>query len=147
MSYQDTEPASEGVTPEIRYGDIELDKSQDGRYWQVVYWPDDTVVLRLRIVHSCCEDPSDFVAEAKVLNEDDPAGRSDEEFQVLSRFMCAPVEFELDTEPDVDEFPDMYRAEFITMVRYWGRVTAIRECGAALGDSAILSNPKDRDTD
>ena len=46
MSYQDTEPASEGVTPEVRYGDIELDKSQDGRYWQVVYWPDDTVVLR-----------------------------------------------------------------------------------------------------
>ena len=74
MSYQDTEPASEGVMPEIRYGDIELDKSEDGRYWQVVYWPDDTVVLRLRIVHSCCEDPSDFVAEARCSTRTTPLG-------------------------------------------------------------------------
>ena len=35
--------------PAISYDSIEIDKSSDGRYWYVLYWPDELVLLRLRI--------------------------------------------------------------------------------------------------
>ena len=116
----------------IAPNDIELDKTQDGRYWRMLRWLDDDVVLQLRIGHTSCDDPDDFIAEVELVGFDDPAGRSEEGFTTLSEFMFCAVELE-DAEPDVDGFPDIFRDEFITMVRYWGRVQEVMECGAAFG--------------
>jgi hypothetical protein len=132
MSHTEAKPESAFTILKIAQNDIELDKTRDGRYWFLLHWPDNEVVLRLRIAHSSVDDPDDFVAEMKVVGPDDPAGRSEEGFSVLSSFMFSP--FALDAaEPDIDEFPSQYRDEFVSMVCYWGFVLKTMECGAAFG--------------
>ena len=134
----------------INHGDIELDKTEDGRYWRLLHWVGDDVVLQLRIGHTTQDDPDDLIMEMKRLGPDDldairreintqfdwTARRSwglfEEGFTTLSEFMYCAVELE-DAEPDLDGFPDTFRNEFITMVRYWGRVLEMMECGPAMG--------------
>ena len=133
MSHTEGEPRSAFTMLNIAQHEIELDKTRDGRYWRVLHWVGGSdVLLQLRISHTCCEDPDEFIAEMKLVGSDDEAGRSEEGFTTLSEFLFGPVELE-DPEPDVDEFPDVCRDGFITMVSYWGRVLEVMEFGSALG--------------
>ena len=132
MREREREPGSAARMPKIDPSDIELDKTRDGCYWRVLHWLDNDVVLQLRIGHTNCGDPDDFIAEVKLVGADDPAGRAEDGFVILAEFMYSPFELE-DAEPDLEEFPDVFRAEFVTMMRHWGRALEIMECGAALG--------------
>ncbi len=132
MSHTEKEPRSALTILKIKFSDMELDKTRDGRYWRVLYWPDAHVVLQLRIRHMCWMEADDFIAEVKLLGADDSWGQSEEGFTTLSEFMHCAVELE-DAEPDLDGFPNIFRDEFITMVRYWGRVLEMMECGPAMG--------------
>ncbi len=134
-----SEKAESGFTKVLDPYAIELDKSRDGRYWYLLHWPGNDVLLRLRIVHLSFEEPNDVIAELKRFGPDDPAGRSDEGFTILGRFMCCSIELE-EPEPDLDEFPQAFRDEFITMMRYWGRILELMECGSALGSLVGAAN-------
>ena len=114
----------------------------------MLYWPDDTVVLRLRIVHLSVMDLDDFIAETKVREAGDRGGSSDEGFIPVATFMFAPIAFEIDGEQtDLHEFPEIYRDEFIAMVKQWGRVTRVMECGEALGEKLDCSDVSRADAD
>ncbi len=127
------------------YGEVELDKTADGRYWQIVGWPEWDVVLRLRIAHYSVEYEADtFIAEFKKVSPDDPSGRSNDGFEIvgefgLSFYELADIGFEeMKRKPDefpLDGFPDVWRDEFEGLVCCWGRVLHVMECGAAMGNS------------
>ena len=119
-----------GVIP---YHDIEIDKTPDGKYWYLLYWPNDEVVLRLRLVHTSLDDPNDFVAEVKVRKPNDDHGRSGQDFAVVGRFCVSAI----DIEPYLDEFPSVWRREFVAMVRHWARLTAVGNFGPALGRASF----------
>lgn len=131
MKEREPEPAITMQT--IHQHELELDKTRDGLYWRLLHWVGGAdVLLQLRIGHTSCEDPDDFIAEVKLLGCDDPAGRAEDGFMILSEFMFSPFELE-DAEPALEEFPVVFRAEFVTMVDYWRRVLKTMECGAAFG--------------
>ena len=137
MTERENTPGSPCPPLKFSQHDLELDKSADGRYWRLLHWTNDGVLLQLRIVHSTVDDPNDFIAEMKRIEPDhDPGGRSEAGFVPLGRFFFSPFELE-EPEPDLTDFPDAYRAEFVTMVWHLRQVLTIMECGAALGESSI----------
>ncbi len=69
------------------YGDIEIDKSPNGRFWCLLCGGSDDVVLRLRVAHFCAEYDSDtFLAEVKVIGPDDRGEQSDDGFVRVGQF-------------------------------------------------------------
>lgn len=113
----------------IDYDSIEIDKSSDGRYWYVLYWPDDLVLLRLRIQHTCPEDGDDYVAEVKVRKPNDGGGRSESGFSAVGEFDLSPWEIE----PHLDELPRTRRKEFVAMLKHWAQHQDVGRFSAALG--------------
>ena len=128
------------------YGEVELDKTPDGRYWQVLGSPDAGVVLRLRIAHYSVEYEADtFIAEVKTNSPDDPSGRSNDGFEVVGEFSLSfyemvDVGFEEMRKSDefpLDGFPNVWRDEFEGLVCCWGRVLHVMECGLAVGSATL----------
>ena len=113
----------------IHYDDVEIDKSSDGRYWYVLYWPDELVLLRLRIQHTTPDDPDHYVAEVKVRAPNDGAGRSESGFSAVGEFDLSPWEIE----PYLDELPRTRRKEFVAMLKHWAHVLDAGRLSAALG--------------
>jgi len=128
MSNEELEP--EWAFTSIEQHEIYLDKTRDGRYWRLIYWLHNDVLLQLRIGHTSTDDPDDFIAEMKLVGPEDTGCRSEEGFMTLGEFTEAPVALVQGLDPDLGEYPDTYRDEFITMVRYWGRVLEFMECGS-----------------
>ena len=134
MLHEELEP--EWAFTSIEQHAIYLDKTRDGHYWRLIYWLHNDVLLQLRIRHTSTDDPDDFIAEMKLVGPEDTGCRSEEGFMTLGEFCELPLALVPGLHLDdlvQDKFPDTYRDEFITMVRYWGRVLEIMECAPALG--------------
>ena len=126
------------------YGDIEIDKSPNGRYWCLLCSGSDDVVLRLRVAHFCAEYESDtFLAEVRVTSPHAHGGRSDDGFRVvgqfdLSLYEVVDVGFEqMKRKPyeySLDGFPEVWCEEFETLVCYWYRLLQVMEFGLATGN-------------
>ena len=64
MTERENTPGSPCPPLKFSQHDLELDKSADGRYWRLLHWTNDGVLLQLRIVHSTVDDPNDFIAKS-----------------------------------------------------------------------------------
>ncbi len=114
----------------LPYDDVEIDKVGD--YWVITWWLNEDVTLRLKIQHFSYYDPDCFICEAKIQGRD---------FQVLSKGMIAPVELLPDwyEDPDLSEFPEVWRDEFVEMARTWARLIDVTEFGRALGGGVAVA--------
>jgi hypothetical protein len=106
-----------GVTNRVPFGDIEIDKIPGA--WVVTYWLPDDITLRLKVRHSCVQDPDDCVAEVRL--------RADEDFQPIHEFStCTYALTHLNECPEVwDEVPPGWAHAFMTMAQVWARLTMI----------------------
>ena len=126
-------------TARFPHGDTEFDKSSDGRYWQILGWCPDDVILRLRIAHSSIEDVIDhFIAEVKVAAPNDASIRSDDGFKVVGEFDLSLYEIidvgfdgmkQQPEEFSLDDFPEVWSEEFEALVCYWGRILLLMDLG------------------
>ncbi len=126
------------------YGDIEIDKSPNGRFWCLLCGGSDDVVLRLRVAHFFAEYECDtFLAEVKVASPDDRGAPSDDGFRVVGQFNLSLYEVtdvgfeEMKRKPDeysLDGFPEVWCEEFENLVCHWYRLLRVMEFGLAMGN-------------
>jgi hypothetical protein len=104
------------------YEDVEVDKIAGA--WVLTYWLPGDITLRLKVRHTCLDDPNECIAEMRTQPHD--------EFQAIHQFLMAPYEFShLDKHPDVwADLPTAWTREFATLAVTWARLTEIAEFGS-----------------
>lgn len=112
--------------------DFELDKIKG--WWTMTYWPRDQegLVLRLKLQHTCSEDPNNFVCEIRF--------KPCEEFQQLAKGDLASYSVDY---PERDKqaakeiyfsFPAGWRIQFWAMARRFSRILRFIELGATANE-------------
>jgi hypothetical protein len=100
---------------------FEIHKSSDGVYWQILLWVRQDALLRLRMMHTSLYDPTDFIAEIKVIDTWDPrCGRGDYGFAMVGKFSLgidgvAEQTRDIQNNPEdwpCDAYPTIYGDEF-----------------------------------
>ena len=104
-----------------------VELTRDEREWHLTYALA-TVDLRMRITHVGPMDPDECACDVR------PQGAAT--FVEVGRCFFAPIEHTTawPDYPDVEEFPAIWRAEFLQLARLWGELTAIVEVAPALGN-------------
>jgi hypothetical protein len=99
--------------------DVEVDKIPG--YWVLTLWLPNDITLRLKVRHTCSEEPDDCIAEIRL--------KPDEEFQAIHEFSTAVYALSHPDEyPDVwDDMPSLRTREFATLAHMWARLTEIAE--------------------
>jgi hypothetical protein len=122
----------------VSYEDIELDKIPGA--WVLTGWLQDGLTLRLKLIHSDVGDPDHCVAQIRV--------NVSEEFQTIHEFSIDGFSLDhLDEFPDAtDDFPSIWKPEFLAMARMWARLTSITAFGSSVSPRYAYEPESSRDS-
>jgi hypothetical protein len=125
------------MTKQVSLYELEVDKIPGA--WVITMWLPDNVTLRLKVKHTCSQDPDECAAQVR--------RRPDQEFQTIHEFWTSTYELLYPEEfPEVwDELPDVWTGEFKVMMQIWGRLTGIVEFGATVATRYASEPQSSRD--
>jgi hypothetical protein len=102
----------------LPFTNLEIDK--DGNYWMVRYFPNDQLVLQLRIRQYTNEFSAEFICEIRL--------RGTAGFSTLAEFTYDPIALadwrDPEFAPCVCCFPETWREVFVGMAQHWANLNS-----------------------